>query len=164
VQRISHDCILAEEAFQKIKRPVQVTSQRASPLRFADPKVQALWRALLRFQLLPTGFCNHHLRQHFPSLLGQLPNSLTQGQMTYHLRRLRLHGIVEPIPHTHRYRITDLGLATAWFCTPTYSPILRPGLGSLLPELSPPNSSLRRTFDKLDQEVTAWIQHAKLAA
>jgi len=164
VQRISHDCILAEEAFQKINRPVQVTSQRASALRFADPKVQALWRALLLFQLLPTGFSNRHLRQHFASLLGQPPDSLTQGQMTYHLRRLRFHGIVEPIPQTHRYRITDLGLRTAWFCTRTYSRILRPGLGALLPELSPPNSSLRRSFDKLDQEVTSWIQHAKLAA
>jgi hypothetical protein len=164
VQRISHDCILAEEAFQKINRPVQVTSQRASALRFADPKVQALWRALLLFQLLPTGFSSRHLRQHFASLLGQPPDSLTQGQMTYHLRRLRLHGIVERVPQTHRYRITDLGLRTAWFCTRTYSRILRPGLGSILPELSPPNSSLRRSFDKLHQKVTAWIEHAKLAA
>jgi len=56
--------ILAEEALQKINRPLQVTSQRASALRFADPKVQALWRALLLFQLLPTGFSNRHLRQH----------------------------------------------------------------------------------------------------
>ena len=80
VQRISHDCILAEEAFQKINRPVQVTSQRASALRFADPKVQALWRALLLFQLLPTGFSSRHLRQHFASWLGQPPDSLTQGQ------------------------------------------------------------------------------------
>jgi len=164
VQRISHDCILAEEAFQKINRPLQVTSQRASALRFADPKVQALWRALLLFQLLPTGFSNRHLRQHFASLLGQPPDSLTHGQMTYHLRRLRLHGIVERIPQTHRYRITHLGLRTAWFCTRTYSRILRPGLGSIRPELSPPNSSLRRSFDKLDQQVTSWIQHAKLAA
>ena len=164
VQRISHDCILAEEAFQEINRPVQVTSQRASALRFADPKVQALWRALLLFQLLPTGFSNRQRRQHFASLLGQPPDSLTQGQMTYHLRRLRLHGIVERIPQTHRYRITDLGLRTAWFCTRTYSRILRPGLGSILPELSPPNSSLRRSFDKLHQEVTSWIQHTKLAA
>jgi hypothetical protein len=39
-----------------------------------------------------------------------------------------------------------------------------PGLGAELPELSPPNSSLRRSVDKLDQEVTSWIQHAKLAA
>jgi hypothetical protein len=164
VQRISHDCILAEEAFQKINRPIRVASQRASALRFADPQVQALWRALLLFQLLPAGFSNRNLRQHFASLLGQPPQSLSQGQMTYQLRRLRLHGIIERIPQTHRYRITNPGLRTLWFCTRTYSRLLRPGLGSVLPELSPPNSALRRSFDKLDQEVTAWIEHAKLDA
>ena len=164
VQRISHDCILAEDAFQNINRPIQVASQRASALRFADPQVQALWRALLLFQLLPAGFSNRDLRQHLASLLGQAPQTLSQGKMTYHLRRLRLHGIIERIPQTHRYRITNPGLRTLWFCTRIYSRILRRGLGSVLPELSPPNSSLRRSFDKLDQEVTAWIQHAKLAA
>src|SRR6266403_801116 len=92
VQRISHDCILAEEAFQQINRPVQVTSQRASALRFAAPNVQALWRALFLFQVLPTGFPSRHLHQHFASLLGQPPDSLTRGQMTYHLHRLRLTG------------------------------------------------------------------------
>jgi hypothetical protein len=164
VQRISHDCILAEEAFQKLNRPVRVTTQRASALRFSDPNVQALSRALLLFQLLPVGFSNRELRQHFASLLGQPPQSLSQGQMTYHLRRLRLHGIIERIPKTHRYRITSPGLRILWFCTRTYSRILRPGLASILPEISAPNSSLRRSFDKLDQEVTAWTQHARLAA
>jgi hypothetical protein len=43
-----------------------------------------------------------------------------------------------------------------WFCTRTYNRILRPGLASVLPQISAPNSSLRRSFDKLDQEVTAW--------
>ena len=162
VQRISHDCILAEEAFQKLNRPVRVTTQRASALRFADPNVQALWRALLLFQLLPVGFSNSELRQHFASLLGQPPQSLSQGQMTYHLRRLRLHGIIERIPKTHRYRITNPGLPILWFCTRTYNRILRPGLASVLPQISAPNSSLRRSFDKLDQGVTAWIQHARL--
>jgi hypothetical protein len=151
VQRISHHCILAEEAFQKINRPLQVASQRVSALRFADPQVQALWRALLLFQLLPTGFSNRHLRQHFASLLGQNPDTFSPGQMTYHLRRLRLHGIIERIPKTHRYRITNLGLRTVWFCSRTYSRILRPGFGTLLPELSPPNSSLRHCFEKLDK-------------
>ena len=164
VQRISHDCILAEEAFQKMNRPLQLASQRASALHFADPKVQALWRAILLFQLQPTGFSNRHLRKHFASLLGQTADSLTPGQMSYQLRRLRLHGIIERIPKTHRYRITHSGLRTVWFCTRTYSRILRPGLGTLLPELSPPSSSLRRCFDKLDHEVTEWIQRAKLAA
>jgi hypothetical protein len=83
--------------------------------------------------------------------------------MTYQLRRLRLHGIIERIPKTHRYHITRSGLRTVWFCTRKYSLILRPGLGSLLRELSPPSSSLRRCFDKLDLEVTTWIQRAKLA-
>jgi hypothetical protein len=38
LQRISHDCILAEEAFQKINCPVQLTSQRASALRSPIPR------------------------------------------------------------------------------------------------------------------------------
>jgi hypothetical protein len=49
--------------------------------------------------------------------------------MTYHLRRLRLHGMIERIPNSNRYRLTDLGLRCGWFFTRTYSRILRPGLG-----------------------------------
>src|SRR5215469_5127463 len=164
VQRISHDCILAQETFPRINRPIRVASQRTSALHFADPQVQALGRALLLFQLLPTGFSNRHLRPHFASLLGQPTQNLSPGQMSYQLRRLRLHGIIQPIPQTHRYRITNPGLRILWFCTPTYSRLLRPGLASLLPPLSSGNSLLRRSFDKLDQEVTAWIQRTKLAA
>ena len=95
---------------------------------------------------------------------GEQPADLTQGRMTYHLRRLRLHGMIERIPSTHRYRLTDFGLRTGWFFTRTYSRILRPGMGRILPELSTPNGSLRRCFDKLDQEVKAWVRQAKLVA
>jgi DNA-binding PadR family transcriptional regulator len=35
------------------------------------------------------------------------------GQITYDLRRLRLHGLIERIPKTHRYRITAKGLRIA---------------------------------------------------
>ena len=162
VEQISHDCLLSEEAFQKVNRPIQIASQRASALRFADPQVQALWSALLLFQLLPTGFSNRNLGDNLASLLGLKPADLTQGRMTYQLRRLRLHGMIERIPQTHRYRLTCLGLRSAWFFT--YSRILRPGLSRILPQLSTPNSTLLRCFDKLDQEVTSWVQQAKLAA
>jgi len=61
VEKISHDCILAEEAFENINRPRQVATQRASALRFADPKVQSLWSALLLFPCYrlasPTATC-----------------------------------------------------------------------------------------------------------
>ena len=32
---------------------------------------------------------------------------------TYDLRRLRLRGLIEPIPRSHRYRVTEQGLRIA---------------------------------------------------
>ena len=107
VQRISQDCAIGEDAFRRVNEPVEVDGQRASGLRFADVTVQALLSALLVFRLLPRGFSNRDLRDHWAPLLGKAPDDMTAGQMTYHLRRLRLHGLIERIPGTHRYQVTD---------------------------------------------------------
>ena len=163
VEKISHDCILAEETFQQINRPRQVDQQRASALRFADPKVQSLCHALLAFPQLPDGFSNRHLRDRFAALLGQPPTGLTAGQMTYHLRRLRLHHLIQRIVGTHRYRLTDFGLRLALFFTRLYNRLLRPGLGRILPDFAQLSCPLRRAFDKLDHEVTQWVKQAQFA-
>jgi hypothetical protein len=84
--------------------------------------------------------------------------------MTYQLRRLRLRGLIERIAKTHRYRLTSFGFRVAVFCARTYARILRPGLGLALPATSPYPRSLRRSFDKLEQEVASWVEQAKLAA
>ncbi len=164
IETITHDSILAEETFQQLNRPHIVDDQRVSALRFADPMVQAIWNALLLFDLLPAGFSNHELRSNLAALLGQPVERFTPGRMTYQLRRLRLHGLIERIPKTHRYRLTSFGLRVTLFCTRAYSRILRPGLGLALPTTSSCPCSLRRSFDKLEQEVNAWVNHAKLAA
>jgi hypothetical protein len=91
VQQISHDCTIGEEAFRRVNEPVVMDGQRASALRFADPQVLALFNALLVFRLLPRGFSNRELRDHWAPLVGKTSQSITPGQMTYHLRRLRLH-------------------------------------------------------------------------
>lgn len=163
-ERISHDCILAEEIFQQMNRPCQVGTQRASALHFADPKVQSLWNTLLLFPLLPTGFSNHDLRQHLAPLLGMLPEQLTPGCMTYQLRRLHLHGMIERMPHTHRYRVTEFGLRAALFFTRTYNRILRPGLAQALPSVPAMNGALRRCFNEVQQEIESSIAAAQLAA
>ena len=75
-----------------------------------------------------------------------------------------LHGLIERIPETHRYRLTAFGFRVAVFCTRAYSRILRPGLGLVLPAISSLPCPLRRSFDKLDQEVKFWVERAKLAA
>ena len=157
-------CLLAEEAFQKINRPIQVGQQRGAALRFADPCVPALWSALVLFPFLPAGFSNRDLRQHWSQLLGLSIEQVSAGCMSYNLRRLRLHGMIERIPDSHRYRLTPIGLRSALFFTRTYARILRPGLAHVLPAVPAANSSLRRCFHRLEQEVHAWTQQTRLAA
>jgi hypothetical protein len=164
VQTITHDSILAEETLQQLQRPRMVEGQRVSALRFADPTVQALWNAVLMYDLLPAGFSNRQLRTYLAQLLGQPEESLTQGRMSYHLRRLRLHGLIQRIPKTHRYRLTDFGLRTAVFCTRAYARIFRHGLGMVLPTTSPVPNPIRRCFDKLNHEIAAWVDQAKMVA
>ena len=67
--------------------------------------------------------------------------------MTYDLRRLRLHGLIERIPHTNRYRPTPQGWRTARFYHHTYNRLLRTGT----PKIADPSSTaqLRRALDEL---------------
>ena len=118
---LSHDCAIGEAAFQQLNQPHIVNQQRVAALRFADPTVQALLSVLVMFCLLPQGFRNHDLRGHLAALLGEKPEQMTPGRMTYHLRRLRLHGLIARIDGTHAYRLTDEGIRIAFFFTRTYA-------------------------------------------
>jgi hypothetical protein len=164
VQRLSHDCTIGEDAFRRLNEPVTVAGQRASALRFADPLVQTLFCALLVFRLLPRGFSNRELRDHWAALLGKQPQSITPGQMTYHLRRLRLHALIERVPKSHRYRITAHGWRTMLFCTRCHNRLLRPALAQLIPAKASEPTTLRRCFDQLDEAIEQCLANNNLAA
>jgi len=164
VEHISHDCILAEDAFQSINGPVTEGRQRASGLRFADPRVHALLHAVILFRQLAQGFRSNDLRQQIAALSGRDPESVSQGAVTYQLRRLRLHGLIERLPNSFRYRVTQFGLRAALFFTRAYNRLLRPGLAAALPNLRASDATLKPAFDKIDEQINAWINHAKLAA
>lgn len=95
---------------------------------------------------------------------GKTPDSMTPGLMTYHLRRLRLHGFIERFPKPHRYQVTVFGWKTALFCTRAYNRLWRPGLSQLIPSQADDESMLRRRFDPLDETINQWVQEQKLAA
>jgi len=162
VQRISHDPTIGDVAFNHIARPIVDDYQRVPALRFGDPRVHALFAAIVVFRLLHDGFANRDLRAHLAPLLGIHTETMTAGKMTYDLRRLRLHGHIERIPHTHRYRVTDLGLRTAVFFTRAYNRLVRTGLA----ELNDPNTStpLRNAFTKLDTEMNNLATQSRLPA
>ena len=144
VQRISHDCYLGEDLFRDIHRPKVVGTQRAPALRYGDRRVLALLAVLVMFRLLPRGFMHRDVRPQVSVLLGK---DLTPGQMSYDLRRLRLHGLIERVPKTHRYHVTNLGFRAALFITRSYNRLLRPGLSVLTPTepLRPPAHERTRT-------------------
>jgi len=162
VERLSFDCILAEDTFRHIDGPVQQAGQRASGLRFADPRIHPLWHALILFRLLPTGFRRANIRPYLAELSGRDPQNLGPGAMTYQLRRLRLHGMIERLPNSYSYRVTQAGFRAALFFTRTYNRLLRPGLAAVLSAHSAP-SSLTRTFAHLDAHITAAIAEFALA-
>jgi hypothetical protein len=163
VERMSHDCILSEDAFQEINRPVAVGRQRASGLRFADQKAHALLHALILFRQLPQGFRAADLRAQLAGLSGRDAASISQGAVTYQLRRLRLHGLIERIANSFRYRVTDFGLRAALFFTRTYNRLLRPALAAAIPALRGIASPLQRAFHTLTAQIDAAIQQVQLA-
>ena len=81
--------------------------------------------------------------------------------MTYHWRRLRLHGLIKRIPNTHRYQVTDVGWRVALFFTRTYARVIRPGLAHIVPDAPHLDSALRQ-FDQLETAIDDWIAQANL--
>jgi hypothetical protein len=164
VQRTSHDAFLGETTFGELTQPREVDGQRVSALRFADPRVQALLSALVIFRLGPGGFRAADLRDHLAPLLGLAPEQLGQGRLSYELRRLRLHKLIERIPRSHRYRVTTLGFRTALFFTRAYARLIRPGFAQLIDERATSDSRLRLPLERLEAAVDRWADDAKLVA
>jgi hypothetical protein len=157
VQRISHDSTIGQEAFDRIHRPALHDRQRAASLRFGDPRVLALLAALAIFRLLPRGFSNRDLRSHVAPLLGLSSDEFTQGKMTYDLRRLRLHGLIERVPRSHRYRVTDFGFRAGLFITRVFNRLLRPGLADLTRKSPPDPTQIQGAIEKVDLAIRrAW--------
>ena len=160
VQTISHDPIRGAKAFTELTGPILTDSAtRIAGLRFGDDRVHALLRALLVHRLLPHGFTNRELRTLTAPLLGKRFEDITAGQMTYDLRRLRVHRLIERIPRSRRYHVTDTGLQHALLFTHAHDHLLRTGL-ALTSDPSPPRKTklhnaaraYQAAFDELTQQ------------
>lgn len=165
VEKISQDCQLGEAVFDQVNCPQVVDGQRASALAFGDGRVMALFQALCLFVLLPDGFRNATLRQHVADLMGETPEGYGPERMTYDLRRLRLHGLIKRIPHTHRYEVTALGKRVCLFFTKVNARVIRPGLSQLFDGCpKAPNRPLAAAIKPFDHSCEQLFAEAKLAA
>ena len=142
-ESLSHDCLIGEDRLHAVTAPIIVEHQRAAGLRFGDRRVQALMHALCLFALAPTGFRHREFRQHVEQLHAGDPATYSAGSMTYDLRRLRLHGLIERVPRTHRYHITALGARFATFYARLYTRALRPAASPQARGLRPRPTHIR---------------------
>jgi hypothetical protein len=89
---------------------------------------------------------------------------MTPGRLTYDLRRLRLHGIIERIAESHRYRLTREGLRIALFFSRTYARLIRPSLNKIMPLARGGGTRLEELIRSFDREIEQLSQDANLAA
>ena len=94
VEKISQDCQIGEAMFEQVIHRRQVDDQVAAALKFGDPRVMALFQSLLLFFLLPPWIQQCPTQTARCPAVRKTPDEYKQGQMTYDLRRLRLHGLI----------------------------------------------------------------------
>jgi hypothetical protein len=160
VEYLSHDSLIGDDLLETMTQPIVVDTQRAAGLRFGDRRVLALMQTLCLFALSPTGFRHRDVRAHVAQLLERAPDQYATGQMTYDLRRLRHHGLIERVPQTHRYRITPRGAQLAILYVRVYARGFRP-------PASLPSSGTRRgprALERLDAALTKFLEEVRLVA
>ena len=139
------------ETFEQLHRPIVVDERRVSALRFGDPRIQALLAALLTFRLLPMGFANREWREQVAPLLDVSADAYGSGRASYDLRRLRLRGLVERLPRSHRYRVAEAGQRIALCYCRGQRRVLAPARSALFDDKAPP--ALGRLVARFDHHI-----------
>ena len=156
IEQAGQSCAIGSALFERIHQPHH-EGQRTGALRFGDQRAMALAGALCHHLPAVTGFTNRSLRGLVAGHLGQHYN---QSKMSYDLRRLRLHGLIQRRPHSNTYVLTDEGIRVAVFYTKLQNRLLRPLLDADTP---PAKIDIRRALQTLDNATTDYTTTARIA-
>ena len=157
IEQAGQSCAIGSALFERIHQPYNQEGQRTGALRFGDIRATALAGALCTVLGAVTGFTNKSLR---PLVAGHLDQPYSQSKMSYDLRRLRLHGLVQRIPRKNTYVLTPDGIRVAVFYTKLRNRLLRPLLDADKPPAQP---EIRQALRTLENTVADYIQLARLA-
>jgi len=106
------------------------------------------------FKLQTNGFRNRDLRMLIAQLRGLDPDTVTAGQITYDLRRLKSHGLIQKIPRSNRYQVTDQGLSDSMFLSAVHDRLLPTGLSDLHTPLPAPIRTATRNYRQAIEDLT----------
>ena len=117
----------------------------------------ALTGALCCFVHAIAGFTNASLRGLVAGLLGR---DHSRSQMTYDLRRLRLHGLIERLPRTNTYILTPDGARVTMFYAKVHGRLLHPLIAAA--DQPPAPIELHRSLATIDRVIHDYADQARL--
>jgi hypothetical protein len=156
IERAGQDCAIEPALFERIHQPYQREGQRTGAFRFGDHRAMALAGALCCVVHAVTGLTNKSLRGLVAGLLG---TDYSAAKMSYDLRRLRLHGLIQRIQGTQRYTLTPDGIRVAIFYTKLQHRLLTPLLAADQPPAPP---QLRQALRTIDHAINDYATAARL--
>ena len=158
IERAGHGCAIGSALFERIHQPYVREGQRTGAFRFGDQRAMALAGSLCLVVHAVTGFTNKSLRGQVAGLLGR---DYSSSQMSYDLRRLRLHGLIQRITGTNTYQLTPEGLRVAIFYTKLRARLLQPLLEA---DQAPAPLEMRRALNTVERLLGDYIANARLGA
>jgi hypothetical protein len=158
IERAGQGCAIGSALFERIHQPYVWEGQRTGAFRFGDQRAMALAGALCLVVHAVTGFTNKSLRGQVAGLLGR---DYSSSQMSYDLRRLRLHGLIARQAATNTYTVTPEGIRVAVFYTKLHTRLLRPLLDADQP---PAPIELRQALATVERELGDYVTNARLRA
>ncbi len=156
IERAGQGCAIGSALFERIHQPYVREGQRTGALRFGDQRAMALAGALCLVVHAVTGFTNKSLRGRVAGLLGC---DYSSSQMSYDLRRLRLHGLIERVAGTNTYTLTPEGIRVAVFYTKVRARLLGPLLEADQP---PAPIELRQALGTIEHLLRDYLTNARL--
>ena len=156
IERAGQGCAIGSALFERIHQPYVREGQRTGAFRFGDQRAMALAGSLCLVVHAVTGFTNKSLRGQVAGLLGR---DYSSSQMSYDLRRLRLHGLIQRIGGTNTYQLTNEGLRVAIFYTKLRARLLQPLLEADQP---PAPIEMRRALSTIERLLGDYVGNARL--
>jgi len=161
VERVSQNCGLSADSIQRVVQPtVTKDGQRASALRFGDPRVMALMLVLCQFASAAGAIRNGQLRRPMASLLEVGPEQYTAGQASYDLRRLVRKGLLCRALKSQSYYLTPYGWKLARLYARLEARVFRPALTAMTQAPAALPARLKHALQTVDAELDQLITHA----
>ena len=151
------------DVLARLARPLVQGKTKVSGIKLEHTRILRLLEVLLQ------GAGGHlkrwttaQLRQTVLDQCGLKEEDYSLNQIRYDLRKIRLHGLIERIPHTHAYRFTQRGqkltLLLIQLRKRIYGPIAYGTLRHRPNKDHMPNSAFERAYHKIDQAFDEAIE------